>query len=376
MAATESADTQTPTFPRGGSLRLRGSTRSPAVGLVVALGAVAATTALIFPLRQVTPAVSNGVLYLLAVLLVSTYWGLWLGLLTALASALAFNFFHIPPTGQITIGDPQNYVALGVFLVAAVAASTVANLARARADEAERASGGGGSRRRPGAPAPRLDGPPERARPHLASARRGARAALGSARAARGTRVTGAGSRCRSRSARDREATLLVPTTIDDATMARLRERVLPALEALLAAALDRDALQAEVVETQALRQSDTVKTALLRAISHDLRTPLTTILTASAAIGSPSLSPQELEEPERQHRRAGAAALAPRRPAPRSLAPRGRDRDAPARLVLDRRARSHGARRGRRRRSASSSRSTATSRCSSSTPRRSSGRS
>ena len=107
-------------------------------GLLVSLGAVAATTALIYPLREITPSASNGVVYMLAVLLVSTYWGLGLGLLTALASALAFNFFHIPPTGRFTIAEPQNYVALGVFLIAAAIASTVADLARARAREAER----------------------------------------------------------------------------------------------------------------------------------------------------------------------------------------------------------------------------------------------
>ena len=61
----------------------------------------------------------------------------------------------------------------------------------------------------------------------------------------------------------------------------RLETRVVPSLEALLGAALERERLQAEVVETQALRRSDELKTALLRSISHDLRTPLTAILTA-----------------------------------------------------------------------------------------------
>ncbi len=81
------------------------SHRSKSLGLLVAALSVAAITAVIFPLRQVVPALSTGVLYLLAVLLVSTWWGVWLGLITALASALAFNFFHIPPTGRFTIAD-------------------------------------------------------------------------------------------------------------------------------------------------------------------------------------------------------------------------------------------------------------------------------
>ena len=77
----------------------------------------------------------------------------------------------------------------------------------------------------------------------------------------------------------------------------RLRERIAPALQALLAAALDRDRLQAEVVETQALRRSDVIKTALLRAVSHDLRTPLTAILAAGEALRSPSLDARERDE-------------------------------------------------------------------------------
>ncbi len=94
-----------------------------------------------------------------------------------------------------------------------------------------------------------------------------------------------------------REATLLVPASIEPSTLERLRERVLPSLQALLGAALDRDELQSEVVETRALRYSDSLKTALLRSVSHDLRTPLTAIVAASAALDSPSIDPSERQE-------------------------------------------------------------------------------
>jgi len=103
-----------------GAFQLRTRPRSTAVGLLVSALAVAASTGVIYPLREITPAVSNGVVYMLAVLLVSTYWGLGFGLLTAIASALAFNFFHIPPTGRFTIADSGNWVALSVFIVSAV----------------------------------------------------------------------------------------------------------------------------------------------------------------------------------------------------------------------------------------------------------------
>ena len=92
-------------------------------------------------------------------------------------------------------------------------------------------------------------------------------------------------------------ATLLVPRDTPAETMARLRSQVAPALTALVAVALHRDAVQAEAVETAALRRSDELKTALLRAVSHDLRTPLTAIVTAGHALGSGSLTADEREQ-------------------------------------------------------------------------------
>ena len=94
-----------------------------------------------------------------------------------------------------------------------------------------------------------------------------------------------------------RLGTLLVGADTSEASLRRLQERVVPALEALLSAALEREALLGGVVETAALRRADTVKTALLRAVSHDLRSPLTAISAAGEAIGSPSLSPEERAE-------------------------------------------------------------------------------
>ena len=67
-----------------------------------------------------------------------------------------------------------------------------------------------------------------------------------------------------------------------------------PSLEAIVAIALQRDRIQAEAVETAALRRSDDVKTALLRAVSHDLRSPLTTIVAAGHLLGSASLTEED----------------------------------------------------------------------------------
>jgi two-component system sensor histidine kinase KdpD len=108
--------------------------RSPLTGLAAAAVAIAATTALIYPLKTVAPAVAMGVLYLIGVLAVATWWGLRLGLATAVASALAFNYFHIPPTGRLSISSSDHAVALAAYLCSAAAAAVVA----ARAGEAER----------------------------------------------------------------------------------------------------------------------------------------------------------------------------------------------------------------------------------------------
>ena len=58
------------------------------------------------------------------------------------------------------------------------------------------------------------------------------------------------------------------------------RRRLLPALASLLGVAIDRERLTREALEAEALRRSDAMKTALLRAVSHDLRSPLMAILT------------------------------------------------------------------------------------------------
>ena len=110
-------------------------------GIFAAVASVALATLAIYFLRRVAPVVSLSVVYLPAILLISTFWGLTLGLFTSVLSAAAFNFFHIPPTGGFTIIDSRNWVALAAFMIVAVVASTISNLARSRAEEAERRRG-------------------------------------------------------------------------------------------------------------------------------------------------------------------------------------------------------------------------------------------
>ncbi len=266
-------------------------------GVVVGAFAVAAMTAVIYALKSLAPTVSLGVVYLPAILLISVYWGLWLGIATSLASALAYNWFHIPPAGELTIADSRNWVALGAFLVVAVATSTVAEIARGRAREAEQ--------RREEA-----DLAADLARDLLArvgtadALRDGARRvadSLGVASAAIELDAVPGDSRRRAfplvGPEGERLATLLVPGSISAGSVERVEDAIAPALGALIAVALERDRLQGEAVETAALRRSDDLKTALLRAVSHDLRTPLTAIVAAGHALRSSSLTADEQNE-------------------------------------------------------------------------------
>ena len=72
---------------------------------------------------------------------------------------------------------------------------------------------------------------------------------------------------------------------------AGVRRRLLPALASLLGVAIDRERLAQEALEAEALRRADVLKTALLRAVSHDLRTPLMAISTAAGALSRSDLA-------------------------------------------------------------------------------------
>jgi two-component system sensor histidine kinase KdpD len=264
------------------------------LGIAVAVGAVTAATGAIYLLKGLAPVVSLSVVYLPAVLLVSAYWGLWLGLATSLLSAAAFNFFHLPPIGRFTISDSRNWVALAAFTIVAVAMSTIAEAARSRAIEADRRRAEADLA---AALARELLAGSETAGALAGAARRVAEA-LGLSSATIELGESASDERRRALALRGADgtqmATLLVPRDLRGDAEPRLTTYVVPALEALVAIALRRDALQAEAVETAALRRSDDVKTAVLRAVSHDLRTPVTAIVAAGHALGSDSLTAGE----------------------------------------------------------------------------------
>jgi two-component system sensor histidine kinase KdpD len=269
---------------------------STIAGLAVAVLSVAAVTGASYALREFAPPISTGVVFLLPVLLVSSTWGLWSGLVTSLLAAAAFNFFHIEPTGAFNVADGGNWIALGVFLVAAAVTSTLAHTARERAEEAER-------RRR------EADLTTEMARLLLGGA------SLEESLRAVGRRITAAygvdpvrvelrwiDSDGRAKAVPlvvngERTGTVLVPKGTDGASLEAIRDRVVPALETLVAAAKRRAELESQLIETKALRRSDSVQKAILRAVSHDLRSPLTSITAAVRELRSGVLSEHARDE-------------------------------------------------------------------------------
>jgi two-component system sensor histidine kinase KdpD len=205
--------------------------------------AVTGATLLVWALEPVAPTLSLGVLYMFAVLPVAVLWGIRWSLPVAIASMLAFNFFFLPPTHNLSLADSSNWAALTAYSVTALVVSELAARARRRAADAEER---------------------EREASLLAEI---ARHLLG--------------------------GTKLEPGWVERRAAEVLggpRAEIDEGVRALLAVAQDRRRLEQEALDAEALRRSDVVKTALLRAVSHDLRSPLTSITTAIGALRNTEL--------------------------------------------------------------------------------------
>ena len=86
----------------------------------------------VLPVNATTVALT----FLLAILAVSTVWGMAVAVAMSVAAMLAFNYFFLPPTGTFRVADPENWVALLAFLVVAVISSHLSTRARQKAADA------------------------------------------------------------------------------------------------------------------------------------------------------------------------------------------------------------------------------------------------
>ena len=103
--------------------------------VLVALAAIALDTAVCRQIPAINPT-TVGFVYLLTVLLIASEWGLLESVIAAVAATACYNFFFLPPIHTFTIAEPQNWVALFAFLGTSLIASKLSERAKRRRDEA------------------------------------------------------------------------------------------------------------------------------------------------------------------------------------------------------------------------------------------------
>ena len=240
-------------------------------------------------------------IYLVAVVAVAVVGGFWPAVLAAIAASLLVNWYFTPPVHTLTIADGQSLLALLLFITVAVTVSSVVHLAAHRARQAARAAGeaqellalaqtvlGGAD-----APAAVLA--------HLTSGH-GGRAELLEKTGGQWVRVAasgelpaaadGAPGRPEVRAAA-RDDLVLVAGGQDRP----LTDRLLDGFAAQAAAALDRDRLRTQAAQAEALAEGNRMRTALLAAVSHDLRTPLASIKASVSTLRQTDVDWTEADE-------------------------------------------------------------------------------
>jgi two-component system sensor histidine kinase KdpD len=273
----------------------RSGARQIAIAALEVVGAVGAASGLVALLDEVAPVTGLGVIYVLAVMFIAVRRGQVAALLTALLSVTALNFFFIEPRYRLTISDSQNVAALGVFLISALVVGRLAAAGRRQATEAEHRATLAMAREREAmiladAASSLLAGRDLEA--ELASIAAGDPSSDGSARVG----LTSA--------PEQREGELAVPLPASrpgwlygrpDAGWDRASlERLAESLATLIDLERERERVASQAAEAEASRRADIAKTALLHAISHDLRSPLTAITTAASALRSTSLTHED----------------------------------------------------------------------------------
>ena len=264
-----------------------------------ALAAVLAPllTLLLASLRGQLNLTTDVLAFLVAVIAVALVGGLIPAVLEAIAASLLLNFYFTPPIHKFTIAQANNVLALGVFVAVALVVSLLVDDAARRTKQAARASAeselmvttAGSVLRGQQALAAVLDRTREAfGMESVTLLERGpdaAGAALGHAAGWTPVAVSGA-----PELSRPDDADVEIPVT--DTLCLALRGRALPATDrrilgafaAYAAAALEQQRLAAEAEAARPIAEADRMRTALLAAVSHDLRTPLAS---AKAAVSS-----------------------------------------------------------------------------------------
>ncbi len=244
-------------------------------------------------------------LYLALTVAVALVGGLWSAVVGALLASLLLNYYFTPPVRTLTIAEFENALALGVFVVIAVAVALVVDLAARRSAQATRARSEAQALSTLAGDVVRSD--------------TGTGALLGRLlesfgqdsvslveRAEPGapwTVVTYQGQEPPPSTPQQADTT--VP--VDDRRALLLRgralaagdRRVLGAFAAHTVALLDRDQLREQAREATRLAEVDSLRTAILAAVSHDVRTPLAGIKAGVSSLRQSDVdwTPDEREE-------------------------------------------------------------------------------
>ncbi|TCM46114.1 two-component system sensor histidine kinase KdpD [Kribbella sp. VKM Ac-2568] len=286
---------------RGRLPRLHGSLsrRRQVLGFVLAV-ALPPLLALLLGLGGDTLNLTSNVLaFLLAVVVVALVGGLWPAILTAVAGSLVLNYFFTPPTRAFTIAEVNNALALGIFVLVAGLVSSVVDRAARRTRQAARSAAESET-------LATLAGTVLRGETGLPALLERVREAFGMTSACLMERIdtdelvetwrplASAGTpTCRRPEDGDaeipgRENLVLV---LQGRTLAADERRLVGAFAAHAAALVDRTRLSEAAAEAKPLAEADKLRTALLRAVGHDLRSPL-----ASAKASVTSLRSDDVE--------------------------------------------------------------------------------
>ena len=248
--------------------------------------------------NQTTVALS----FLLAILAVSAVWGMVVSIFMSVSAMLLFNYFFLPPVGTFTIADPQNWVALGAFLTTSIVGSQLsarirreANTAHSRRREVERLYAFSQKLLGEGNVIRLMNAIPN----HIVECFEAGAAELFLPQKDKFYR-SGYGA-AQIDEERMKAAYLRDETTSDPVqplhfvpirlgvkpigslgiSGARLSRQTLDAIGSLVAIAVERTRAIEQLSETEAERQGERLKSALLDSIAHDFRTPLTSIKAA-----------------------------------------------------------------------------------------------
>jgi two-component system, OmpR family, sensor histidine kinase KdpD len=269
--------------------------RRALLGVLLAAAGLPLLTALLVLARPDLSLTDDLLIYLVAVVALAVIGGFWPAVLAAASASLLLNWYFTPPLHTFTIDKPDNLLALLLFVTVAVAVSSVVHLAASRAGQAARSReearsllalaqtvlGGADT------PAAVLD--------HLVQTL-GGQAELLENVSGRWVKIAASGS------AGPEAPITRVGVRSDLALEVSGQPRpiapgLLAGFAAQAAAALDRERLRTQAAQAEALAEGNRMRTALLAAVSHDLRTPLASIKASVSSLRQTDVAWTEADE-------------------------------------------------------------------------------